>query len=416
MHNMGASYSYPVDSLRSPSFTQKYGTTPSIMDYARNNFVAQPGDVERGVKLTPPVLGVYDIYAINWGYRLIPGADTPEAEKPTLRAWIEAKKGDPMFTFGAQQFIQTVDPTDQTEDLGDNHIKASNLAINNIKTIVANLEAWTFEEGEPYDDVETMYGEVVKQYTRHLRHVMPYIGGVRYDEIRQGEAGAQKTYLGKAEQKEAMQWLVEQARTYNAWLTPAALLSKFSLDSNTNDKLLLAVVGCLYNGGALFRISEGEKLDPKQNYTLNGYLDDVTAELFRPTRQGRKLDATEMQLQNAAVAAMIKLSGLAPAAAKSVATASARAFDDVMASADEPQLPCSMSGCDHAAHDADATGFARYNIGLPAISADAIGPVMTGRLRKLLTLYKQQRAAVADSDTRDFYDYQILKIEKLFEK
>ena len=81
MHNMGASYSFPVDSLRSPSFTQKYGTTPSIMDYARNNFVAQPGDVERGVKLTPPVLGVYDIHAINWGYRLIPGASTPESEK-----------------------------------------------------------------------------------------------------------------------------------------------------------------------------------------------------------------------------------------------------------------------------------------------------------------------------------------------
>lgn len=80
MHNMGASYSFPVDSLRSPSFTQKYGTTPSIMDYARNNFVAQPGDVERGVKLTPPVLGVYDIHAINWGYRLIPGASTPESE------------------------------------------------------------------------------------------------------------------------------------------------------------------------------------------------------------------------------------------------------------------------------------------------------------------------------------------------
>ena len=84
MHNMGASFAYPVDSLRSPSFTQKYGTTPSIMDYARNNYIAQPGDFDRGVKLTPPILGVYDIYAIAWGYRLIPGANTPIEEVATL--------------------------------------------------------------------------------------------------------------------------------------------------------------------------------------------------------------------------------------------------------------------------------------------------------------------------------------------
>ena len=84
MHNMGASYSFPIDSLRSPSFTQKYGTTPSIMDYARNNFVAQPGDYERGVRLTPPILGVYDIYAINWGYRLIPGCKNTERRNPYI--------------------------------------------------------------------------------------------------------------------------------------------------------------------------------------------------------------------------------------------------------------------------------------------------------------------------------------------
>ena len=105
MHNMGASYSFPIDSLRSPSFTQKYGTTPSIMDYARNNFVAQPGDYERGVRLTPPILGVYDIYAINWGYRLIPDAKTPKDEIPTLDKWIEEKKDDPMYTFGDRKSV-----------------------------------------------------------------------------------------------------------------------------------------------------------------------------------------------------------------------------------------------------------------------------------------------------------------------
>ena len=112
MHNMGASYSYPVEKLRDPQFTQQYGTTPSIMDYARNNYVAQPGDLERGVKLTPPDLGVYDIYAINWGYRLVKGAKTPDDEKPQLEKWIQEKAGDPMYEFGAQQMFSTVDPTD----------------------------------------------------------------------------------------------------------------------------------------------------------------------------------------------------------------------------------------------------------------------------------------------------------------
>ena len=173
MHNMGASYAFPVDSLRDPAFTQHYGTTPSIMDYARNNFVAQPGDVERGVKLTPPVLGVYDIYAINWGYRLIPGATTPLDEKPTLDAWINEHEGDPKYEFGAQQLLGTVDPTDQTEDLGDDHIKAGDYGISNLKILMQNLEEWNMDRGERYDGMENMYMEIVNQYTRYLRHVLP---------------------------------------------------------------------------------------------------------------------------------------------------------------------------------------------------------------------------------------------------
>ena len=138
------------------------------MDYARNNFVAQPGDVERGVKLTPPVLGVYDIHAINWGYRLIPGASTPESEKPTLDQWIAEKAGNPMYEFGAQQLFGTVDPTDQTEDLGNDHIKAGDYGISNLKILMQNLETWNMERGERYDEMENMYREIVNQYTRYL--------------------------------------------------------------------------------------------------------------------------------------------------------------------------------------------------------------------------------------------------------
>lgn len=413
MHNMGASYSYPVDSLRNPAFTQKYGTTPSIMDYARNNFIAQPGDLEKGVKLTPPVLGVYDIYAINWGYRIIPQTATAEEEKPVLRAWIEAKKNDPMYQFGAQQFMGLVDPTDQTEDLGDNHIKAGDLAISNLKLIVDNLEAWTLSEGDTYEATEEIYLEVVKQYTRHLRHVMPYIGGLRFDDVRQGEAGNQKNYLPKTVQKEALVWLVNQARTYNDWLTPKPLMQKLALDMNANDKLMQSVVGCVFNNAALFRIAEGEKIDPKANYSLNGYLDDVITELFKATYQGKKLDNTEMELQSAAVTALIKQTGLSGETSKR--TASAIAFEEVVSLASEPTLPCSHSGCMHR-DDEGKDSFLRINFGLPTLSATTGAPLMTSKLKKVLSLYKQKRAATADVVTRDFYDYQIVRIEKIFNK
>ncbi|MBO7292208.1 MAG: zinc-dependent metalloprotease, partial [Bacteroidaceae bacterium] len=164
MHNMGASYSFPIDSLRSPSFTQKYGTTPSIMDYARNNFVAQPGDYERGVRLTPPILGVHDIFAVEWGYRYYPDINSPEDERKYLTALINAKSNDPMFEFGAQQFPTTIDPTDQTEDLGNDHLRAGDYAISNLRIITANMLNWLKEEGEDYDDMVTTYSAIVSQY------------------------------------------------------------------------------------------------------------------------------------------------------------------------------------------------------------------------------------------------------------
>ena len=130
-HNMGSSAAYPVDSLRSPSFTQKYGTAPSIMDYARFNYVAQPED--KGVALMPNV-GPYDKYAIRWGYRPILNKTATE-EKTILNEWILEKVGDPMYRFGHQQVGVggPVDPSSQTEDLGDNAITASEYGIKNLK-------------------------------------------------------------------------------------------------------------------------------------------------------------------------------------------------------------------------------------------------------------------------------------------
>ncbi|NNE02660.1 MAG: zinc-dependent metalloprotease, partial [Eudoraea sp.] len=161
-HNMGSSVAYPVDSLRSASFTKKYGTAPSIMDYARFNYVAQPGD---GDVALMPNIGVYDKYAIKWGYKPIHGVSAID-EKGTLDDWILEHAGDPLYRFGHQQVGDVVDPSSQTEDLGDNAIKASDYGIQNLKRIVPNLVTWTQEDGKNYDDLKTLYGQVVSQFNR----------------------------------------------------------------------------------------------------------------------------------------------------------------------------------------------------------------------------------------------------------
>ncbi|MCD8317773.1 MAG: zinc-dependent metalloprotease [Paraprevotella sp.] len=406
MHNMGASYAFPVDSLRSPSFTQQYGTTPSIMDYARNNFVAQPGDVEKGVKLTPPTLGVYDIYAINWGYRIIPNATTPQAEKPTLDQWIAAKAGDPMYEFGAQQVFSTIDPTDQTEDLGNDHIKAGNYGISNLKIIMQNLESWDKEDGERYDDMENMYREIVNQYTRYLRHVMPYIGGIRFEEVRQGDGKTtSKHYIDRDTQHKAMLWLLDQARTYDSWLTLKDLIAKFELNMNVNDKLQSMVITSLINSATLYRIQEGGLVDPTHNYNLNDYMNDVTDAIFKAP-SGGKLSDTEQNLQSTAIAIMLNNTGLIQkpkAATTSSLGQNAGINTDDMT---ENEYYCSSDM-------GEENKFTRIKFGLPTLSKEQLGALMTGRQHKVLSLYKARRAAATGS-TKDFYDYQILLIERTF--
>lgn len=400
MHNMGASYSFSTDSLRNPVFTQKYGTTPSIMDYARNNFIAQPGDVEKGVKLTPPVLGVYDIYAINWGYRLIPNTSSPEDEKQTLDKWIAEKSNDPMYEFGAQQLFGTVDPTDQTEDLGNDHMKAGDYGIKNLKILMKNLEEWNKEPGERYDEMENMYREIVNQYTRYVRHVMPYIGGIRFEEVRQGDGKkTSKHYIDRDTQHKAMLWLLNEARTYSNWLTDKNLIGKFEINLNANDKLQDMIISGLINSATLYRIQEGGMVDAQKNYTLENYLEDVTKNLFKAP-EGGKLSDVEQNLQAAAINIMIKNSGLSQQAAKSTTSLT----EETAATLPEESFGCCALG--------PSTDFARINFGLPTLTKERIGAIMTGRLKKVLALYKARKGGATGS-TKDFYDYQILLIERI---
>ncbi|WP_373820784.1 zinc-dependent metalloprotease [Porphyromonas loveana] len=410
MHNMGASYSFTIDNLRDPQFTQKYGTTPSIMDYARNNFVAQPGDLERGVRLTPPLIGVYDIYAINWAYRLIPGAKTPEEEKSTLNAWIAEKKNNAMYTFGAQQFPYTIDPTDQTEDLGNDHFRAGDLSISNLKIIAKNMDKWLLDKDARYDDVRDMHEQLMYQYYRHVGHIMPYIGGVEHFEIRQGESNTlSRRFITKDKQRQAMEWLLNQARTYRQWLAEPTFLNKIEQTSTMPDVLGKAMVAALFNPGSLGRIYEAEQSGQPNMYKLTDYANDLIASIFEV--KGNLTDA-DRNIQNVAIDLMSAYSGLSTESQNSVRRLSDE-FDAMAAQMRQDNLPCAL-GCSghHHAADEGENSFFRLTMFSKNAPSEVIAPLLLQQLKRVQTIYRTRRATSNAAD-RSFYDYQLLRLERL---
>lgn len=206
-HNMKASSSFPVDSLRSASFTAKYGNEASIMDYGRFNYVAQPGDNARLI----PMIGPYDEFAIEWGYKPIPTAGTPDEEKPTLHALASKQSTHPMLRFGSRSII---DPSAQTEDLGADPIAATRYGLMNINRIVPMLvPATTTQPGDDYSALQILYDRLLRQRNREMGHVLGMIGGVIKTDYHVGQDGLVFETVPGIRQKEAMRFLLDQAFT-----------------------------------------------------------------------------------------------------------------------------------------------------------------------------------------------------------
>lgn len=298
-HNMGSSVAYAVDDLRDPEFTKKYGTAPSIMDYARFNYIAQPGD---GDVALMPNIGIYDKYSINWGYRPIPSAKSAEDEKKTLDSWILEHAGDPMYRFGRQQ-RGVIDPSSQTEDLGDDAMKASAYGIANLKRIVPNLIEWTAEEGQNYDELDKMYGQVLSQYNRYMGHVAANVGGVYEMYKTYDQEGAVYTHVHKAKQKEALDFLQTQLFDTPEWL----------LDNNIFDKIENAgsvervrgfqtrTLNNLLDFGRMARMLENEAMNDADAYSLVTMMSDLRAGLFSELRSRQAIDIYRRNLQRAYV-------------------------------------------------------------------------------------------------------------------
>ena len=297
-HNMGSSVAYPVDSLRSASFTSKYGTAPSIMDYARFNYIAQPED--KGVALMPNI-GIYDKYAISWGYRPILDTNAKD-EKATLDAWILKHAGDPMYRFGHQQAGGVVDPSSQTEDLGDDAMKASMYGIKNLKRILPRLEEWTSEKGENYDELSTMYGQLLSQFNRYMGHVAANIGGVYEYYKTSDQKGAVYTHVTKAKQKEALQFVIAELFETPTWLLDENIFSKteFSGAIERVRGLQARTLNNVLDAGRMARMIENETLNgASKSYTLLAMMRDLRKGVWSEIYSGRSIDTYRRNLQRA---------------------------------------------------------------------------------------------------------------------
>lgn len=291
-HNMAASYAYPVDSLRNGEFTQKNGIAASIMDYARYNYIAQPGD--KNIRFIRQ-MGPYDHYVTNWGYRYL-AANSPEAEVPTLSKWILEKADNPIYKFGRQS--SRFDPQSQTEGLGDDPVKASSYGVKNLKYVAKNLSNWTSDQTNNYDDLEELYGELLGVYSRYAGHVVTNIGGVFENLKTPKQNGPVYTPLSKTKQKESMKWLQDNVFSTQSWLVDNAILQNIDYAGYPEN---LRKVQARHLNGVLSADRIGRLLDAettnKTYYSALEMLSDLRKGIWREAYIGKSADIYRRNLQ-----------------------------------------------------------------------------------------------------------------------
>lgn len=308
MHNMGASSAYPTDSLRNAAFTAKYGTTPSIMDYARFNYVAQPGD--KGVRLVPPTLGVYDEYAIKWLYTPVIGAKDIWEEAEIAGKIIEAKAGDPLYRYGAQQMATSAaygsyDPSARTEDLGDDPIKSSDYGIRNLKYILPRMNEWIGADDEDFTHRGDLYTQLTNQYYRYIGNVMAQVGGIYLNNVKDGSAVKPSVPVARKVQRASLKWVVAQLRS-SSWINEPSVTSNLPLAAPQSNKICAAVAKSLASTVPTNVMLSSAVPGVAGPYTVKEYYDDLYAEVFASSIAGRRLASEEKTLQREVLTASSK--------------------------------------------------------------------------------------------------------------
>ncbi|MFN5598768.1 MAG: zinc-dependent metalloprotease, partial [Gemmatimonas sp.] len=325
-HNFKGSSMYPLDSIRSKTWVSKMGHSPSIMDYARFNYVAQPED---GIALQDlvPKVGPYDRYAVMWGYKPIPGAKTSEDEKATLDAWARMQDSVPWYRFAGDAGAAGADPGEQSEAIGDaDAVRATTLGFKNIARVMKLVErAATNNKLADFSLLRQAYGEVVGQWATEAAHVTKIVGGSDKQEKAVSQSGAVWTPVPRARQKAAVKFLNDQVFTTPSYLINVETLRKFEADGNINriTNAQARSLSSLVNNTKLQRMVEAEATAQNTSdvYSLGEMLTDLRRGLWKEIYGGQPVNAYRRRLQTTYLEAMASKIKPAPPSAQDAAIA-----------------------------------------------------------------------------------------------
>lgn len=415
-HNMMGSWTFPTDSLRSKSFTDKMNSTASsIMDYARYNYVAQPGD---GVTAVSPHIGPYDIFAIEYGYRWY-GLPTPEAEKDVLYDFLNKHNGRLYKYSEAQDPRSAVDPRAQNEDLGDDPVRSSELGIANLKRIVPEIIKWTTtgEKGQTYEEASRLYYAVITQWNNYLYHVMANIGGIYIENTTVGDGVKTYTYVEKEKQEASLDFLLNEVLCYPRWLFDTEISDyTFLLRKNPTGVIEYAPSQILKNtqgyifwdllsNDRLMRMLENELKNGKKAFTVVEMMDKMHNSIFATTIKGGAPDVMERNLQKGFLDALIT------AAAESEGV---KINKQLTATSGNPYLFHHTPWCSHdefAIEQAERMG-ARRELSFYGGQVNRISDAISVKRGELLRIKKllESRRNTSDTAARYHYDDMILRI------
>lgn len=404
MHNMGASATFPVDSLRSPSFTRKYGTTPCIMDYARFNYVAQPGDGAKGVRMTPPRFGEYDRFLVKWSYTPLGETEDMWDEYKITSGWLRDASANPVLRYGKQQ-SEVIDPRSQSEDLGDDALKASAYGIANLKYIMSHLNEWVDNEDFDYSYRSAIYNGIIMQYFTYLGHVYANVGGIYLYEKHVGDHVEQFISVPGDRQKEAVKFLLDQISDLE-WIDDPALMENFTIMGSPADMLQDMVMKMIIGSPEKVELSSSKATG--KPYTVSECLDDIYDHVWGPTLKGRKLNASQMKMQKAFLKYIGNGASIPIGVMKSKSLHDDSGWMELQSGIRPLTVSCGCGDCMHP-ESAPVSGygepFVNYNI------PQQYEGVYFGYVLKIQSLLKKA-ASHSDMETRLHYQLMLRNIEK----
>lgn len=413
-HNMIASAAYPTDSLRSRAFTDKVGgTSSSIMDYARFNYIYQPGD---GVRINSPHIGPYDMMAIEWGYRWYPESTD---QKARLNDMLTAHKGKLYRYSEAQSRRTAIDPRALSEDLGDDAMKSAQYGIDNLKRIMPNIVAWTTtgEPGQNYDEASSLYSAVIYQWSLYLYHVLANVGGMYVNNITVGDGQESFVYADKNLQKQAVKFLIDNVLSDQKWLFDTPLSHLTYLQRSTpvgveeqqpyymlkNEQNY--ILWDLLDNARLVRMFENEGENGSKAFTASEMMDMLHSHIFRSAVAGTNPTLMERSLQKSLVDALIT------AAAESEGVKINKKLTDGGPASSVWSSEELMLGCEAAEERALSTASRNVEMTSTQVirNSDALS-LKRGEMLRIRTLLKK-RLASANSTTRMHYEDIIMRID-----